>query len=231
MLIPHRFIKLMLNEFNSQNSRKPRSQWIIDERKCLIEQEVRDLLRAANCLKDQGLKERRFSLIRRWFMIQLGLFAGLRVGEMALLRHSNLLIEEGRSSIVLFGKGNKKRSVLISQKFKSACYEYIENKKSFGYSVEEKEPLLVNLSGSRISKRALQKDFKNLLKVLGFPRHYSIHSLRHTYTTFLLQASNYNYRFVQKQLGHASIRTTQVYAGILETEGRRAIENLYSKLD
>ncbi len=61
----------------------------------------------------------------------------------------------------------------------------------------------------------------------GLPSHFHIHCLRHTYTTFLLTASNFNYRFVQQQLGHSSIKTTQVYAGIIESEGKNAIENLY----
>ena len=35
-----------------------------------------------------------------------------------------------------------------------------------------------------------------------------------------------NYKFVQEQLGHASITTTQVYAGVVESEGRKAVEKM-----
>jgi integrase/recombinase XerC len=45
----------------------------------------------------------------------------------------------------------------------------------------------------------------------------------------LLEASNHNYRFVQSQLGHASIKTTGVYAGVIETAGRKAVEKLYKE--
>jgi len=43
---------------------------------------------------------------------------------------------------------------------------------------------------------------------------YSIHSARHTYATLLLAKSN-SLRFVQKQLGHASIAMTSLYADVL----------------
>ena len=98
----------------------------------------------------------------------------------------------------------------------------------FGYEIHQDSYLLNNIKGLKISKRALQKFFKDLLKKAGLPSHYYIHCLRHTYTTFLLKASSHNYRFVQQQLGHASIRTTQVYAGVIESEGRKAVERLYN---
>lgn len=160
-------------------------------------------------------------------MIELGLNTGLRVGEMASLQYRDFFIDQTKSSILVLGKGKKKRSVWISSKFKQACRIYFSYRKRFGYDSSDDSYLLNNLKGRKISKRALQKDFKAVINKAGLPLHYYIHCLRHTYTTFLLKASNYNYRFVQKQLGHASIRTTQVYAGVLETEGRRAIERLY----
>ena len=160
-------------------------------------------------------------------MIELGLNAGLRVEEMASLKHSDLIIDSDRSSIVVIGKGNKKRAVWINADFKRKCQLYFSYKERFGYSLEENSYLLNNLRGGKISKRALQKFFKIIMGRAGLPAHFHIHCLRHTYTTFLLTASNFNYRFVQQQLGHSSINTTQVYAGIVESEGKKAIEKLY----
>ncbi|MBU1023518.1 tyrosine-type recombinase/integrase, partial [bacterium] len=174
-----------------------------------------------------GLKNKRFALVRNWFMVELGLNTGLRVQEMASLKHFNLFLDEGRSSISFIGKGNKKRSVWLSLAFKKKCILYLKFKSRFGFATDPDSCLLNNLKDEEISKRALQKFFKILVKRAGLPGHYHIHNLRHTYTTFLLKASNYNYRFVQKQLGHASITTTQVYAGVVESEGRKAIEKIY----
>ena len=160
-------------------------------------------------------------------MVELCLNSGLRVEEMTLLKHCNLLINESRSSIVVIGKGNKKRAVWISSAFKKTCWTYIEYKKRFGFSTDDESYLMNNLKGSKISKRALQKFFEGILKNAGLSSHYHIHCLRHTYTTFLLKASNNNYRFAQKQLGHSSIRTTQVYAGVIDSVGKKAVEKLY----
>lgn len=221
-----KFIKLMKDELFGSKKRNNFS-WVIDESKCLNSQEVRKLRKTCRQVRDYGLRQRNFTAIRNWFMIELGLNTGLRVEEMASLRLGNLLIEKNRSSIVVTGKGNKKRAVWISNSFKKACLEYLDYRKAFGYGIEQEDYLLNNLKGCKITKRALQKFFKILVKRAGLSEHYYIHCLRHTYTTFLLKASNYNYRFAQQQLGHASIKTTQVYAGIIESEGRKAVERIY----
>ena len=106
---------------------------------------------------------------------------------------------------------NKKRVVL------DGCF----------YRKEQIDHLLNNLKGDKISKRSLQKFFKIILEKAKLPSHYYIHCLRHTYATFLLKASNYNFKFVQEQLGHSSIITTQVYTSVIESEGKKAVEKLY----
>ena len=210
------------------NSRKARkSNWIIDESKCLTMEEFKKLRATSKRLKVIGNREKRFTLIRNWFMIDLGLNAGLRVTEMASLKHKHLVIDGTKSTIKVFGKGQKWRSVVISASFKKDCRSYIDHKDRFGFDTNDESFLLNNLKNSRISKRALQKFFEQIIGQLKFSNHYSIHSLRHTYATFLLRASNYNYRFTQIQLGHSSIRSTQVYAGVIEADGRQAVEKLY----
>jgi integrase len=51
------------------------------------------------------------------------------------------------------------------------------------------------------------KVFKRILKAAGLPGHYSPHSLRHTYASLLLQMGQ-SPAYVQRQLGHASIKLT-----------------------
>ena len=222
-----RFIKLMKSELFKKKEKKKSFGWVIDESKCLNINEVKKLRCVCNRDKNIGLGKRKFSPLRNWFMLELGLEAGLRVQEMATLRCSSLLIDTKRSSIVLIGKGNKKRAVWINSKFKKTCELFLKYKKDFGYSANAEDFLLNNLKGEGITKRALQKFFGNIVRKANVPRHYSIHCLRHTYATFLLDASNNNYRFVQKQLGHSSIRTTQTYAGVIDSKGRKALEKLY----
>jgi len=221
------FTKLMKNEPTPKN----KQPWLIDESKCLNSHEVIKIRQTAERLKLKGLKTQRFTLIRNWFMIELSIHAGLRVNEMAHLQNGDLLIEGSRSSIVVIGKGQKRRSVWISSYFREICHTYFQLKQQFGFSLKPNAYILPNLKDERISKRSLQKMFKAIARQANLAPHYSIHCMRHTYATFLLKASNYNYRFVQQQLGHASIKTTQIYATVLETDGRNALEKMYRKED
>lgn len=216
----------MKSEPEKTGTNRGNSAWIIDESKYLFENEIGQLRKY--CARDVAATEKRkFNELRDWFMIELGLNTGLRVGEMADLKHENLLLDNVRSSIIVQGKGNKKRAIWISPIFKKSCQEYIRLKNGFGFSTDNDRYLLNNPKGNKITKRALQKAFKKVIEKAGLPSRYHIHCLRHTYTTFLLKASQHNYRFVQRQLGHASIRTTQTYAGVLESEGKKALEKLY----
>lgn len=224
MSLINRFIKLMKNELPAK---KRSFSWFIDESKCLNAREVRKLRAFCRKEKERGLRSGNFTPFRNWFMVELGLNAGMRVEEMASLKRGNLLIGKERSSIVVTGKGNKTRPVWINSSFKKMCLEYLKQKERFGYGINAEDFLLNNLKGGKISKRALQKFFKIMVRKAGLSEHHHIHCLRHTYTTFLLKAGNYNYRFAQQQLGHASIKTTQVYASVIESEGRKAVERLY----
>ena len=219
------FTKLM--ECEPNNERRQRRGWIIDENKCLEQIEIDRLRHTCTERRESGLRKGKFTPIRNWFMIELGLNTGLRVAEMAGLQHKNLLIDGDRSSVVVIGKGNKKRSIWISAEFKNTCQTYVRHKQRFGYATDDEAYLLNNMKGTRISKRSLQKFFKSILSECGLSPHYYIHCLRHTYTTFLLRASNHNYRFAQQQLGHSSIRTTQVYASVIASDRKEALDKLY----
>jgi integrase/recombinase XerD len=70
----------------------------------------------------------------------------------------------------------------------------------------------------------LEISFKKAAEKAGLPKYYSFHSCRHTYATTLLWKTGGNLRFVQKQLGHANINFTTIYAGILP-EANRALSN------
>ena len=227
MINPFKEFTFLMKSEPKTDKKKPSRGWIIDESKCFTKIEVEKLRKQTFEEKTSGIRKMKFTQVRNWFMVELGLNVGLRVTEMAELKHSNVLVENNKSSIVLIGKGNKKRTVTISSSFKKTFKEYCQLKYKFGYDIDRESNVLVNVKGTKISKRALQKFFKRIILKSGLPNYFSIHCLRHTYATFLLWASGYNYRFVQKQLGHSSIRTTQIYASVVDSEGKKAVERLY----
>jgi len=68
-----------------------------------------------------------------------------------------------------------------------------------------------------MSKTSVQGALRRVLKQLKFRKRISIHTLRHSYATHLLEAG-VNIRRIQQYLGHASLNTTMVYLH-LTTQG------------
>jgi site-specific recombinase XerD len=81
-------------------------------------------------------------------------------------------------------------------------------------------------NGGHLARRTIQRVFERVAGRAGISGH-SFHHLRHTYASHLYRAGGYNLRMVQKQLGHSSIKTTQVYADVFDEDLNQAVEKLY----
>ena len=206
-----------------------RSYWVLDETKFLSTREVRRLLRAARTGAEEAGGPAGRAAVRDYLIVHLALFTGLRVSEAANLKCGDIFIADGMSSLLVRrGKGGKPRSVAFNVALKDHLVEYLRWKKEIGDAVTGDAPLLVSSStGRAMTTRAIQKAFKRCAVRAGLSPHYSMHSLRHTFASHLYKASGWNLRLVQKQLGHASIATTQVYADVMQPDARRALERLY----
>jgi site-specific recombinase XerD len=201
------------------------NRWELDPNKFLSKEDANRLQTVAGKQAESG----EHVAIRDCFIIRLGLATGLRVMEIAALKCGDLGLEDTIPSlVVVHGKGRKKRRVFFNGSFKKQCKEFLAWKQHIGESIEPDQPLLLSSStGGHLTTRAIQKAFKRCARRAGLLSHYSIHCLRHTYASFLLKASNWNLRLVQKQLGHSKITTTQVYADVMMPEIKKALDRLY----
>lgn len=218
---------------------KKKFNWVIDEGKCLNSAQVKKLRQYCEQNKIIGLQNNKPILIRDWFMVELGLYTGLRVAEMADIKVGDLNIENNNSSLIVKnGKGGKSRIVCFNNEFKQVCLFFLQWKKENNSNrnnisngtclpVEKESFIFTDKSGNQLTKRALQKAFKRCLGGVGLGTDYGIHCLRHTFATHLYKSSGHNLRLVQKQLGHSSIRTTQVYADLLDEDVKQAVRKLY----
>lgn len=217
----------MKDEFSGSKPRNNHFSWAIDEAKYLDWERVKKLRNACLQAKDEALEEDKVVPVRDWFMVEMGLFTGLRVKEIVNLTVFDLHLKENQSSLtVKRGKGNKSRTVYLPETFKNECFFYLDWKEK---TIPPSDYLFTNTKGRQLTKRALQKAFKGRIGLAGLETHYSIHCLRHTYGSFLYRSSGHNLRLVQEQLGHSSIRTTQVYASLMNDEVKKAIEKLYQE--
>lgn len=215
----------MKDELSHKKPKRSNFSWLVNETKYLDSRRIKKLRKALKEAKETASKKNKIIPVRDWFMVELGLFTGLRVEEMVNLRVSDLYLQKELSSLIVKrGKGNKSRTVYFPETFKNECLFYLNWKKK---TFPQSDYLFANRNNGHLTKRALQKSFKRCFQKAGLESHYSIHCLRHTYGSFLYKSSNHNLRLVQEQLGHSSIRTTQVYAGLMDEEVQKALENLY----
>ena len=191
----------------------------IDREKILDFDQRSKLLKTCRDKHELDLLHGRETWIKRYMLIDLALFSGLRVSEIANLKIGDIeLTTKDPYLIVRKGKRGKKRDVYMDKELVNHLKTFIAwKKKTMSESVEADSPLFTGRNGGHSSAISLMKSFKRAIEESHLPLHFSIHNARHTYATFLLHATN-NLRYVQKQLGHSKISMTALYADVLPSE-------------
>jgi site-specific recombinase XerD len=205
-------------------------KWTLDRQKFLSESEVKKLRRVIEDKALADLQKGRTTWPRFWMTIDLAVSAGLRVSEIANLRVDNLYLNSKEPRLRVTGKGNRTRDVFISRDLMKHLSNFLEWKRTMNEPIDEDAFLLISSHGKSYSTRALQYAFKTSIKESGLPSYYSIHSLRHSYGTYLYQKTK-DLRLVQKQLGHSSIATTTIYSDVTMEETLEAVNGLFEAED
>jgi len=144
--------------------------------------------------------------------------AGLRRNELIELKVTD--IDSQRDCIMIRGaKGNKDRVTLLSGK----CLTMLRN---YFRQYRPKEYLFEGAGGDRYSATSLRKIFERALKSSGIHKKASLHTLRHSFATHLLERGT-DLRYIQALLGHSSSKTTEIYTHVT-TKG---FEGIKSPLD
>lgn len=145
--------------------------------------------------------------------------AGLRISEASKLEISD--IDSKNMQIkVREGKGKKDRYTILSETNLEILREYWKRYKPKVY-------LFPGMDSSKsISVRAIQLAFSDAVKKAHIKKHVSVHTLRHSFSTHLLEAGTDIFH-IQRLLGHLSISTTTVYLHLR----RMDLMNIKSPLD
>lgn len=145
--------------------------------------------------------------------------AGLRVSEVVKLKPED--IDNKRMLIHLKGaKGRKDRYTLLSEKALACLHKYWDAYKPRRWVFEGAEP------GHYIAARSVQNLFARAVSKAGIQKEVSVHSLRHSFATHLLESGT-DLRYIQELLGHASSKTTEIYTHV----STKALGKIRSPLD
>ncbi|MEK7536949.1 MAG: tyrosine-type recombinase/integrase [Patescibacteria group bacterium] len=138
---------------------------------------------------------------------------GLRVAELASLNREQIKIKNTTEDleISIIGKGNRPRTVYLSERAINWLRKYLETRK------DNNKALFINYRGkspgSQLSIKSIERTVKGCAILAGLPIITTVHTLRHSFATDLLM-KGVDLRTVQEFLGHKSIVTTQIYTHI-----------------
>ncbi len=170
----------------------------------LAEEEVVALVKSTPNLKHRAL-------------LMTAYAAGLRVSELVNLKIKD--IDSKRMMIFIEqSKGKKDRMVPLSKLLLDTLRTYVRQYKPTFYLFEGGKGPYSSRSAQLILKEAKMK--------AGIYKRGSIHSLRHSYATHLLQGGT-EVRYIQAFLGHNSLKTTMRYTHVMQPK----ISNIGSPLD
>lgn len=158
---------------------------------------------------------------------------GLRLQEGTHLRVAD--IDSARMVVhVRHGKGAKDRYVPLAQRTLELLRAYwkMHRNPALLFPAEGRNHLKLALATEPMSKHSVQDAFHAALKQSGNNKAASVHTLRHSWATHLLEAG-VNLRLIQEWLGHSSPATTSVYTHLTlkaEQRGAQTIDQLMNDL-
>jgi integrase/recombinase XerD len=173
----------------------------------LNEKEISELL---NCTEN----------IKHKVILMLCYSAGMRLNELTNLKIKD--IDSGRMQIrIEQAKGRKDRYSILSHTLLDALRKYF-------IAYKPKVWLFEGAGGVQYSKRTVQLIMQASVKKAGIIKKVSVHSLRHSFATHLLEGGT-DLRYIQSLLGHGSSKTTEIYTHIT-TKGFDQIKSPLDKL-
>lgn len=158
--------------------------------------------------------------IKHRAMLSLIYSCGLRRSELIHLKSTDI---DSKRNIVLIrqSKGKKDRIAPLSPKILDLLRDYYKMYKPKVYLFEGK-------TAEQYSEQSLQSVLKQALKKVNISKPVTLHWLRHSYATHLLESGT-DLRYIQELLGHNSSKTTEIYTHV-STKSLQQIKSPFDDL-
>lgn len=156
--------------------------------------------------------------------------SGCRVQELCDIRISDVTTGDS-PTVKLHGKGDKYRTVVISEGTGNLLKEYISRQRNGALL---NQPLIINRTGRKLSRDGVQYMIDKYVHEIhaenkAFPEHVHCHQFRHSKAMHML-AAGINIVYIRDFLGHEDISTTQIYSRADNRLKNEAINSLAPKL-
>lgn len=174
----------------------------------LNEKEISEIL---NCTEN----------IKHKAILMLCYSAGLRLSELTNVKLKDIDSERMQIRIEQ-AKGRKDRYSILSHTLLDVLRKYF-------IAYKPKTWLFEGPAGGQYAKRSIQLIMQDSAKKAGIVKKISVHSLRHSFATHLLEGGT-DLRYIQSLLGHGSSKTTEIYTHIT-TKGFDQIKSPLDKLN
>jgi integrase/recombinase XerD len=184
----------------------------------LSQEEVRRVL---SCLRS----------FRHYVCLSTVYSCGLRLSEAISLQIAD--VDGERMFLhVRQGKGNKDRLVPLPERTLTLLRQYwrLHRHPRWLFPARTSPGVPASQATRPMGADTLQKAFRSACRASGIHKQASVHTLRHSYATHLLEAG-VNLRTIQAYLGHASLKTTSIYTHLTSRGEEQAAEIINRVMD
>ncbi len=198
------FREVIKSKLNVDKLERPRGQHKLPN--VLSKEEVASILNA-------------HSNVKHCTMLSLIYACGLRRSELINLKPADIDSKRG-ILVIRQSKGCKDRIIPISEKVINMLREYYKMYRPIEWLFEGQT------KGEPYSEHSLQSVLKQALEKAVIKKPVSLHWLRHSYATHLLEAGT-DLRYIQELLGHKYSKTTEIYTHV----STKSLKNIKSPFD
>ncbi len=145
-------------------------------------------------------------VVRDYTILELLYASGLRISELISLDMAD--INGSSMSVRVVGKGRKERHAPFGKHAAKSLEKWFKFRKKL--VKEGNNAVFVSRAGKRISASTIRARLQKLCAEKGISQRVYPHLMRHSFASHMLEASQ-DLRAVQELLGHAHLKTTQIY--------------------
>ena len=184
----------------------------------LTPEEMETLLKSCEGTSARGLRDRA--------IMELLYSTGIRADELCGIEMGDLDLDE-RLLYVRKGKWGNERVVPFGSSAGYWVSRYIETARSL-LNEEATDYLFVSLRGTRLEPQTLRRMVKARAGAAGIEKPVTTHTFRHSCAAHMLRGRA-DIRYVQKQLGHRRISTTEQYLRVEITDLKEVHERCHPR--